>query len=541
MGIEHMKHVKVFIFLSILTFTVSCGQQNRYIQYKVKKGETIYTIAKNLDMKEQDLIRLNPDVTAGLKADSFIVVPEKSLNNYKAKNLKERTDEVQTDVVSVEVDPIEEKIKLLNELREKFVVYEVKKGDTFYSLNKMFNVTKGELLLLNLELVEGLKVGQNLKIKEIPVKVTRDVSFYDDYIKPNTSLKVALLLPFKADQYNIDTIAPKEIFIKNAALVNITTDFYMGAEIAIDSLRSSGVEIEFNVFDTGNRSANEVRNLLANRDFGRNDVVIGPLYSEEAQMVANSVNIPVIFPVYSSNQSDFSSSNIVKTSPEKSVFRQELERYIKENFDQGNIIIVSDDKPASLETSRLLRSSFQTKISASNIHLLTPTNGYIAKSRFSQILKPNTKNWVIIASDSNLIIADVINSLISLPEETTTKVFTFDKSSVYENVDNRKLARVGFTYVSDEFIDENSLETRSFNAQYYKKNKTLPSFYATKGFDITYDILVRLASGNDLEKTFKAGISSRVETKFDYRNSITENQGLFIVQYNKDLTLTKLK
>ncbi|MFT7442746.1 MAG: LysM repeat protein, partial [Maribacter sp.] len=311
MGIEHMKHVKVFIFLSILTFTVSCGQQNRYIQYKVKKGETIYTIAKNLDMKEQDLIRLNPDVTVGLKADSFIVVPEKRLNNYKAKNLKEDSDEVHTDVGFDEGELIDEKIKLLNELREKFVVYEVKKGDTFYSLNKMFNVIRGELLLLNPELVEGLKVGQNLKIKKIPVKVTRDVSFYDDYIKPNTSLKLALLLPFKADQYNIDTLAPKEIFIKNAALVNIATDFYMGAEIAIDSLRSSGVEIEFNVFDTGNRSTNEVRNIIANRDFSRNDVVIGPLYSEEVQMVANSVNIPVVFPVYSNNQSDFSSSNIV--------------------------------------------------------------------------------------------------------------------------------------------------------------------------------------------------------------------------------------
>jgi LysM repeat protein len=133
MGIEHMKHVKVFIFLSILTFTVSCGQQNRYIQYKVKKGETIYTIAKNLDMKEQDLIRLNPDVTVGLKADSFIVVPEKRLNNYKAKNLKEDSDEVHTDVGFDEGELIDEKIKLLNELREKFVVYEVKKGDTFYS------------------------------------------------------------------------------------------------------------------------------------------------------------------------------------------------------------------------------------------------------------------------------------------------------------------------------------------------------------------------------------------------------------------------
>jgi len=542
MGIEHMKHVKFFIFLCILTFTVSCGQQKRYIQYKVEKGETISSIARNLNMKAKDLLRLNPDVATGLRVDSYIVVPEKSFNNYISKNTKAQTEATAvTDSKSDKDEKIDENTKLLNELKEKYVLYTVKKGETFYNLNKLFNVARAELLLLNPELIEGIKVGQVLKIKEIPVKVISDVNFYDDYIKPNMSLKVALLLPFKADLYNIDTLAPKEIFIKNATLVNIATDFYMGAEIAIDSLRGRGVEIEFNVFDTGDRSANEVRSVLANKNFNNSDVVIGPLYSEEVKMVANSVNVPVVFPVYSSNQSEFSSSNIVKTAPEKSIFRVALERYIKENFDQGNIIIISDDKPASLETSRILKASLQSKISASSIHLLTPSNGYIAKSRFSQILKPNTKNWVIIASDSNLIIADVINSLISLPEETTTKVFSFDKGTVYENVDNRKLAKVGFTYVSDEFIEEGSLGTRIFNTQYYKKNNTMPSFYATKGFDITYDILVRLASGNNLKSTFKDGTSSRVETKFDYRNNATENQGLFIVQYNKDLTLTKLK
>jgi LysM repeat protein len=493
-------------------------------------------------MKEQDLRRLNPDLNEGLRADSFIVVPEKNLNNYNTKSVKENNDVVDSDPkADKEAKIIDEKTKLLNELEEKYVIHEVKKGETFYSLSKLFNVTRGELLLLNPELNEGLKVGQILKIREIPVKVITDATLYDDYIEPNTALKIALLLPFKANQYNIDTLAAKDIFSKNATLVNIATDFYMGAEIAIDSLRSRGLDIELNVFDTGNRNTNQIRTILANRDFTKNDVVIGPLYSEEVQMVANNVNVPVVFPVYSNNQSDFSSSNIIKTSPEKRIFREELERYVKENFDQGNIIIVGDDKPASRETSRILKASLQSVVAAGSIHLLTPNNGYIAKSRLSQILKPNTKNWIIMASDSNLIIADVINSLISLPLETTTKVFTFDKSSAYENVDNRKLAKVGFTYVSDEFTDENSIETNAFNSQYYKKNNTLPSFYATKGFDITYDILVRLASGNDLKTTFKAGASSRVETRFDYRMNTTENQGLFIVQYNKDLTLTKLK
>ena len=55
---------------------------------------------------------------------------------------------------------------------------------------------------------------------------------------------------------------------------------------------------------------------------------------------------------------------------------------------------------------------------------------------------------------------------------------------------------------------------------------------------------MRLASGNSLKDTFNEGASYRVETKFDYSNNtlgVSENKGLFIVQYNKDLSLTRLK
>ena len=76
------------------------------------------------------------------------------------------------------------------------------------------------------------------------------------------------------------------------------------------------------------------------------------------------------------------------------------------------------------------------------------------------------------------------------------------------------------------------------------KNGTLPSSYATKGFDVTYDILMRLASGNDLDTTFKEGLSYRLESKFDYTDNtlkISENKGLFILKYNVDLTLTRIE
>ena len=148
------------------------------------------------------------------------------------------------------------------------------------------------------------------------------------------------------------------------------------------------------------------------------------------------------------------------------------------------------------------------------------------------------------ATNNNVIVADAINSLISLPDSTAAKVFTFDKSTAYNKIDNFKLAKVGLTYVSDHYVDESSLTTKAFNKLYLAKNKANPSFYATKGFDITYDVLMRLASGNKLKSTFKQGASFRVESKFDYTKKLfntTNNKGLFIVQYNEDLTLTRLK
>lgn len=539
-----MKHLKFFIFLSILTFTVSCGQQMRFIQYKVQKGETMSKIAQKLEMKTPDLIRLNPDVLGEPVPNSFIVVPQKKLKILKNK-LKGIANQVVSDSIA-DSTYLNDTNGLLDEFKEKFIVYEVKKGDTFYALNKAFEVSRGELLLLNPELSEGLKVGMILKIKEIPAQNVTDEFFYSDYIDPGTDLKVALLLPFRTDKYSNDTLTLKEIFTRNATLVNIATDFYLGAEVAIDSLRGKGIDIQLNVFDTGGRNSDKISSIIFEKDLNNHNVVIGPLYSEEVQTVAENVNIPVIFPVYSKNQSEFSSSNIVKTSPDKRVFREELERYIKENFDGGNIIVVSDDKFDNLQISRLIKMSLASVASdtiVKTIKILSPQEGYIEKERFLEILEPNTKNWVVIATDNTVIVSDVVNSLISLPEETSVKVFTFDKGGVYDKIDNRKLAKIGFTYVSDDFVDESSLSSRIFRKQYLQKNKALPSFYATKGFDITYDILIRLASGKDLKSTLEEGMSMRVETKFDYRNStnISENKGLFIVQYNEDLSLTRLK
>jgi LysM repeat protein len=530
MGIKKMKQIHFFIFLCFFTFAVSYGQQKEYVQYTVKKGETMRVIAKKLEMKTRDLLRLNPDIGRKPRPNTVIIIPNINFSeNFTQKEAVENT-------------PSKEEIQqnIREELETKFVVYEVKKGDAFYSLTRFYNVSQEALLLLNPELSEGLKVGQLIKIKPRQEGEAIDPSIYQDSIAEKASLKVGLLLPFKTNEN--DTIPSNELFTKSR-LATIVTDVYLGAEIAIDSLKKQGVSIALNVFDT-ERNSTQIDSILLVNDLNKNDVIIGPLYSEEAEEVARQLEIPVIFPFYSKNQYKFSSDNLITTSPEIITFREELIGFLKDSISNQNIILVSDGEAASDLSSIHIKQSLQTHDSLTSVHIVKPKDGYIARERFTDVFQPDISNWVVIASDDNVIVADAINSANSLSDSLSMRVFSYNKGAAYDKIDNFKLAKLNYTYVSDEFADEASFSTQIFNSQYLKKNNALPSFYATKAFDITYDILMRLASGNNLKSTFQLGASYRVETKFDYANKptgISENKGVFIVRYNKDLSLTRLK
>ena len=235
-------------------------------------------IAQKLNMKTEKLLRLNPDVVGEPKPNTFLVVPEQKLNNLKKPTKKEVIEE-KLDTISNKVI-IDKDSTVIENVFKNFEVYEIKKGDTFYNIEKRFGVNRQELLVLNPELKEGLKLGMVLKIKEIIPEII-DEDEYEDYIDFNKDLKVALLLPLKTYKYQVDTHTLKQIFAKDAALLNIATDFYLGAELAVDSLRNKGVNIDLSVFDTGERGANNLGDIIYDNNLNDNDVVIGPFYSSK--------------------------------------------------------------------------------------------------------------------------------------------------------------------------------------------------------------------------------------------------------------------
>ena len=554
-----MRKFKILIILFFVVIASSCGQQKKYISYTVKKGETIKGIAKRLGIKTKDLLILNPDIGRKPVPETLIIIP-----NNEYQQIEETAIPVENNnsiIVSEEIPEEEEEI--IND----FILHKVQKGDTFYNLTRAYNVSKDQLNQLNPSIDSlGLQLDMLLKIK--PIEDEDLLVLYRDTIQENAVVKLAMMLPFRAIEY--DTIDAKDIF-KTNRLVNITTDIYLGASVAIDSLKKLGIDIELSVFDTG-RKDTKLDSILAVTDFDKIDAIIGPLYSEEVPKVANRSGIPIVFPVYSKNQTRFSSSKIIKTFADREVHQKALIDHVLANYANENILIIGDSSATSIRNSDLIKSKLLQHDSINEALIIYPNQGYIRKDYVINALKPDVGNWVILATDKRVISSDVINSLISLPveepeeeedkedekndkesdepemqilpEDTVIKVFGIFKSSQFYKIDNNKLAKLGFTYTSDTFTDKNSPEIQLFHSQYLKKNYAYPSYYATKGFDILFDIGIRLASGKKLKETFKDGISFRLESKFEYSKSLfntSSNKGIYIIEYNPDLTLTRIK
>lgn len=556
-----MRKFKILIILFFVVIASSSGQQKKYISYAVKKGETIKGIAKRLGIKTKDLLSLNPNIGRKPIPETLIIIP-----NKEYQQIEENTIPVENNnliIQSDEVPVVEEKIN-------DFVLHKVAKGDTFYNLTRAYNVSKDQLNQLNPSIDSlGLQLDMLLKIK--PIDDEDLLVLYKDTIQEDAVVKLAMMLPFRAIEY--DTIEAKDIF-KTNRLVNITTDIYLGASIALDSLKKLGIDIELSVYDTG-RKDTKLDSILAVTDFDNIDAIIGPLYSEEVPKVANRTGVPVVFPVYSKNQTRFSSSKIIKTFADRETHQKALVDHVLANYANENILIIGDSSASSIRNSDLIKSKLLQHDSIKEALIIYPNQGYIRKDYVINALKPDVGNWVILATDKRVISSDVINSLISLPveepeeeedeedkedekndkesdepemqilpEDTVIKVFGIFKSSQFDKIDNNKLAKLGFTYTSDTFIDENSPEIQVFYSQYLKKNYAYPSYYATKGFDILFDIGIRLASGKKLKETFKQGISYRLESKFEYSKSLfntSSNEGIYIIEYNPDLTLTRIK
>ena len=87
-------------------------------------------------------------------------------------------------------------------------------------------------------------------------------------------------------------------------------------------------------------------------------------------------------------------------------------------------------------------------------------------------------------------------------------------------------------------ITEN--EKSYFTQKYRKANMISPNTFAVRGFDITFDALVRLSQEKEFKETLLSVTTEQFENKFSYTQKEDRgfrNSGFYILYYDTDLSI----
>lgn len=149
------------------------------VMHKVQKSETLFSLKQKYGLTYDDLYEANPSLkTRGLIEGTNIRIPQKKeLVARRNKAEKEASEPVKNTPAPVVTKPVEKTQSTpaatpsatttetsQRTSRPNFTAHEVKKGETLYSISKQHNVAADEIVKLNPDAKEGVKIGQILII-----------------------------------------------------------------------------------------------------------------------------------------------------------------------------------------------------------------------------------------------------------------------------------------------------------------------------------------------------------------------------------------
>ncbi len=580
----------IIVFLSTFVFSSKGFSQEKNTTHKVEKGETIGQIAQKYKVTPYDIYKLNPDAQSGLKPNSILLIPKKGETPKLNSTIKTHKVEPKETLFGIEnkygvtdealkkANPDLEKLglqigqtlvipsntvsKTVTSTPEKVVYHEVLPKETKFSIAKQYGITIEELEKRNPEIIPNLTIGYKLIVKGNPPKTDKVVVAEPkkETVKPITSnsimqqemepkknyatlevkngtndrKKLVLLLPFNLNKIEGDTVNSTAMRLRKDKFLNMTLDFYSGALMAIDSARSIGIPVDVSIFDSQEtKNSSNISNINQQQNLESADAIIGPFYQNNVEKTAALVstkNVAVISPLSKDIGNSF--PNLYQTIPSAEVLKRAVFEYmIAKN---GNIIAVVDKKKESA------RQFIQQNYSQVQFAALLE-NGSLSAESLKGLLVKDKVNYVVLASENTGMIKWTMSTMMSVMSKYNVQLVIMEPNETLDTdeISFENLTKLKLMYPSISRENE-STEAIIFEKEYRKKNKIAPSTFATRGFDVTFDTLLRLSQGKSYQETAESTATEQVDNKFEYYKKADggfTNKGIYILYYDTDLTI----
>ena len=506
--------------------------------HTVKKGETIYGIAKKYGVSVDRIIALNPSARDGIKVGDILSVSSEDNNRSQSvvetKNSRSHTiaqGETLYRIAKNNGITVEQLLAANPSLDSNN--YEVGTVITIpagaYSTFNSEDVTQVDVNLqpINNSNIESTPEAENVNniiadnsqpdneiVEEQPQ--SEPVSSYNDN---DTPFSIAVMLPFKLDAEKQDR--ESENF----------TEFYRGFLLAAQNLSNSGRHVNIKAFDTRG-DIETVKQLMERHEMNDVDMFVAPASTAELEYIISHIDSTrqYVFNTFSvRNKAHLSMPNVLQANiPHDKLYLRAIDAFMTEMKGRTPIFIKHIGATADKEE---FTSMLKTKLSENAVeykeiiyeHTLSEEDFTSFSTDSSYVIIPLSSS----SSEFNKIApqAKQFNATLSSPNSLV--LFGYPEWLTFRGERQESLCELNATIYSRFYFDENNSLARKVVDAYKttfgrEMNSAVPS-QAIMGYDVATFIIKSMRKNNG---NFHSELKSFDGLQSDYIFSDSESKGL---------------
>jgi LysM repeat protein len=436
-----------------------------FLIHKVKKGETLFGIAKEYKVDINDILENNPEANNGIGRKQELRIPV-------------------NDVDEVTLDDLEPEPKGKQHL--------VVAGETLYSISKLYEIDVKELKDLNGGLPEGLKAGEWIRIPEdesasIDANETREWKIdIPDSAFNVSDYNITMMLPFYFHELDSAKTSGKHEKLREVAL-----NFYRGASVALDTLKSMGLNASVFVLDAHNDKGN-IEALLETPEVKNSHLIVGPLQKSALLKVskyATRKGIHIVCPVPQSNKVLLNNANLSKVISSDITHVQKMAEVVADQHYLDNVLII---KSIDTKDTRLVQS-FQSTYTSLISENVSASHGAAREiplkgksiGGLKDYLSLVQRNVIVAPTTDKVIIQDLLTKAgLTDDEKYEIVIYGLEDWLDFQFIDVNYRNRFRLSIPTSTFVNFDDSTTMEFEAKFQENYNTASDLYARIGYDV---------------------------------------------------------
>lgn len=535
-----------------------------YYYYQVQRNESLLSIAEDLGVTREDILRNNPGASDGVRVGMKLYLPVSEFAES-------------------------DKTKAGMSAGEQTLRYKVQKGETLFGIAYRFDITPEDIVALNPGANKGVKGGDilNLPVKDGSMPVVAESSAVsapaksaepveqpvvvetepaaeehvaetvDAETEPvaenqNTEIIEVVEDTVQAEKANIAVLMPLMLNENNPDKhTRASNDFIRGFMLGIKSMSDQAGPVDLHIYDTEN-SLEKTINILKGDELKDVDVVISPEEAGSMKQVldATADSEAYVLNLFSAQDTTYlENPRSIKTYiPAMLMYEKAAQALIDMYEDYTPVFLIAKSgKTEKLPFTNYLRERF----AEAEVQPLDLVFDSMLSSDDLLSLDRTGKYLFIPSSGSHAEFNKFSRALVALRDEfadpSSIGLFGYPDWTTFRGESAERLHQLGATIYSRFYEDENSPETRSFITDFteaygVKPIEQVPS-QALLGYDSARYLLTNLkankgvftpeesAAYQGLQSTFMFVTADEEVANDDIRTTGPVNQALYIIKF----------